>query len=213
MGKIQWSLSAHVWVFVDSIDFLYWCSHCVPSWCLLRLSGCLLCHGSGEVFAPICFAFPELFDHGHSWRSRGFWHPGGFAATHHVLGSCAILEQRIGRHSHSTPAPASGGLPFRPERRGRGAPSVAMKWRDAVKTATMRGPLPPDSTPNVPHWWQPGTPLLRPTDYMAPVPLKCKRVTSAEPKTDPAKRAHMRVPDEAKLWFVDFHAYHARVHG
>ena len=23
----------------------------------------------------------------------------------------------------------------------------------------------------------------------------------------------MRVPDEAKLWFVDFHRYHARVHG
>ena len=51
-------------------------------------------------------------------------------------------------------------------------PSVAMKWRDAVKMATMRGPLPPDSTPNVPHKWQPGTPLLRPTDYMAPVPAE-----------------------------------------
>ena len=23
----------------------------------------------------------------------------------------------------------------------------------------------------------------------------------------------MRVPDQAKLWFVDFHAYNARVHG
>ena len=32
---------------------------------LFQSSGCLLCHGSGEVFAPICFAFPELFDHGH----------------------------------------------------------------------------------------------------------------------------------------------------
>ena len=36
---------------------------------------------------------------------------------------------------------------------------------------------------------------------------------SAEPKTEPAKRAYTRTPDEAKLWFVDFHAYHARVHG
>ena len=48
---------------------------------------------------------------------------------------------------------------------------------------------------------------------MTPVPLKRKRDTSAEPKTDPAKRASSRAPDEAKLWFVDFHAYHARVHG
>ena len=35
---------------------------------------------------------------------------------------------------------------------------------------------------------------------------------SAEPKTDPTKRAYMRVPD-GELWFVDFHAYQARVHG
>ena len=48
---------------------------------------------------------------------------------------------------------------------------------------------------------------------MAPVPLKRKRDTSAEPKTDPVKRTYMRVPDEAKLWFQDFHAYQARVHG
>ena len=45
---------------------------------------------------------------------------------------------------------------------------------------------------------------------MVPVPLKRKRDMSAEP---PAKRTNMRVPGEAKLWFVDFHAYHARVHG
>ena len=50
-------------------------------------------------------------------------------------------------------------------------------------------------------------------DYMAPVPLKRKRDTSNEPKTDPVKRAYMLVPDEAKLWFQDFHAYQARVHG
>ena len=77
----------------------------------------------------------------------------------------------------------------------------------------MHGPLPPDSTPNVWRWWQCRMPLLPPTDYMAPVPLKRKRDTSAEPKRDPTKRAHTRIPDEAKLWLVDFHAYHARVHG
>ena len=55
--------------------------------------------------------------------------------------------------------------------------------------------------------------LLPPADYMAPVPLKRKRDTSAEPKRDPTKRAYMRVPDEAKLWFQDVHAYQARVHG
>ena len=48
---------------------------------------------------------------------------------------------------------------------------------------------------------------------MAPVPLKRKCDTSNEPKTDPMKRAYMLVPDEAKLWFVEFHAYQARVHG
>ena len=37
-------------------------------------------------------------------------------------------------------------FPFRQERRGRGAPSVAMKWRDAVKAAIMHGLLPPDLT-------------------------------------------------------------------
>ena len=86
-------------------------------------------------------------------------------------------------------------FPFRPERRGRGAPSAAMKWRDAVKAATMRGPLPPNVTLVAPHWWQPGMPLLPPADYMAPVPLKLKRVTSADPKTDPVKRTYMRIPD------------------
>ena len=48
---------------------------------------------------------------------------------------------------------------------------------------------------------------------MAPVPLKRKRDMSAEPKTDPMKRAYMLVPGEAKLWFVEIHAYQARVHG
>ena len=88
-----------------------------------------------------------------------------------------------------------------------------MKWRDAVKAAIMHGPLPPDVTLDAPLRWQPGVPLLPPADQRAPAPLKRKRVTSAEPKTDPAKRAYLRIPDEAKLWFQDFHAYQARVHG
>ena len=85
-------------------------------------------------------------------------------------------------------------FPFRQERRGRRAPSVAMKWRDAVKAAIMHAPLPPDVTLDVPHCWQPGMPLLPPADYVAPVPLKPKRDRFAEPKTDPAKRTYMRNP-------------------
>ena len=69
----------------------------------------------------------------------------------------------------------------------------------------MHAPLPPDVTLDAP--------LLPPADHMAPVPLKRKRDASAEPKTEPAKRAYRRIPDEAKLWFQDFHAYQARVHG
>ena len=86
-----------------------------------------------------------------------------------------------------------------------------MKWRDAVMAATMRRALPPDVTLDAPHWWQRGMPLVPPADYLAP--LKRKRDISAEPKTDPAKPTYMRIPDEAKLWFQDFHAYQARVHG
>ena len=117
-------------------------------------------------------------------------HSGGRTATLRCW--YAILKQLTGRHCHSTTAAASGrrdacgtAVPFRPERRGREAPSVAMKWRDAVKAAIMHGPLPPDVTFDAPHWWQPGMPLLPPANYMAPVPLKRKRDTSAEPKTDP----------------------------
>ena len=78
-------------------------------------------------------------------------------------------------------------FPFLPERRGREAPSVDMKWRDAVKAAIMHGPLPPDVNLDAPYWWQPGMPLSPPADYMAPMPLKRKRDRSAELKTDPAK--------------------------
>ena len=39
----------------------------------------------------------------------------------------------------------------------------------------MHGPLPPDVTLDVPHWWQPGMPLLPLADYMTPVPLQRDR--------------------------------------
>ena len=58
-----------------------------------------------------------------------------------------------------------------------------MKWCDTVKAAIMHGPLPPDVNLDVPHWRQPGMPLLCATDFLAPAPLKRKRVES---KTDPA---------------------------
>ena len=129
--------------------------------------------------------------------------------------SSELVDTATARRQQRVEDAARVGLqfPFRSERRGRGAPSNAMKWRDAVQAAIMHGPLPPDVTLDAPHWWQPGMPLLPRADHRAPEPLKRKRVTSAEPKTDPTKRAYMRIPDEAKLWFQDFHAYQARVRG
>ena len=59
----------------------------------------------------------------------------GRTATHRVLGSCAILEQV----DTATATRVGLQFPFHPERRGRGAPGVAMKWRDAVKAAIMHG--------------------------------------------------------------------------
>ena len=194
---------------------LYCCFHCV-----LRLCDCLLCHGSGEVFAPIVSLFLNSLTMGTAAE---------VVASDILVGaqprircwartrssSSELVDTATARRQQRVEDATRVGLqfPFRQERRGRGAPSVAMKWRDAVKAAIMHGPLPPDVTLDAPHWWQPGMPLLPPADHRAPVPLKRKRVTSAEPKTDPAKRAYMRIPDEAKLWFVDFHAYQARVHG
>ena len=159
---------------------LYCCFHCV-----LRSGDCLLCHGSVKVFAHNCFPFPQLFDHRHSGRSRGFRHSGGRAAAHHVLGSCAILEQRIRRHSHSTTAAASGGrhacgtaVPFQ----------RCHKWRDAVKAAIMHGPLPPDDTLDVPHWWQPGMPLLEDRSREASIHARTRR---GEAVVTPIRRVSM----------------------
>ena len=94
-----------------------------------------------------------------------------------------------------------------------------MKWRGASEgtqhrheVALPRGEGGHHARASLPPW-QPGMPLLPPADHRAPVPLKRKRVTSAEPNTDPAKRAYLCILDEAKLWFQDFHAYQARVHG
>ena len=99
MGNIRWSPSAHVCVFVVSIDFLKRCCGVFFGWvtvcCVMVQARCL---------HLIVFLF--LLGLGHSGRSSGFRHSGGRAATHQ--GSYAILEQRIGRHSHSTTAAASG---------------------------------------------------------------------------------------------------------
>ena len=129
--------------------------------------------------------------------------------------SSELVDTATARRQQRVEDAARMGLqfPFRSEGRGRGAPSVAMKWRDAVKASIMHGPLPPDVTLDAPHWWLPGMPLLPPADYVAPVPLKRKRDTSAEPKKEHAKRGYRRTPDEAKLWFQGFHANQARVHG
>ena len=132
-------------------------------WCLLRLGDCLLCHGSGEKFASNCSPDPQLFDHGHSGRSRGFRHSGGRAATHQVLSlSSELVDTATARRQQRVEDATRVGLqfPFRQERRGRGAPSVAMKWRDAVNAAIMHGLLPPDVTLDAPYRWHPGMPLL-----------------------------------------------------
>ena len=193
---------------------LHCCFHSV-----LRLGDCLLCHGSGEVFVvplvlnslTMCAAVSEEAASdilvGAQPRIR-CW-------TRARSSSSELVDTATARRRQREEDATRVGLqfPFRSERRGRGAPSIATKWRDAVKAAIMHGPLPPDVTLEAPHWWQPGMPLLPPADYVAPVPLKRKRDTSAEPKTDPTKRAYTRTPDEAKLWFQDFHAYQARVHG
>ena len=110
--------------------------------------------------------------------------------------SSELVDTATARRQQRVEDAARVGLqfPFRSEHRGRGAPSIAMKWRDAVKAAIMHGPLPPDVTLDAPHWWLPGMPLLPPADHMAPVPLKRKRDASAEPKTDPTKRATCACP-------------------
>ena len=110
--------------------------------------------------------------------------------------SSELVDTATARRQQRVEDSARVGLqfPFRSEHRGRGAPSIAMKWRDAVKAAIMHGPLPPDVTLDAPHWWLPGMPLLPPADHMAPVLLKHKRDASAEPKTDPTKRATCACP-------------------
>ena len=89
-------LTHHTFWIVDFIVSFGWVTVC----CAVVQAKCL--------HLIVSFFFNSLTI-GHSGRSRGFRHSGGHAATHQVLGSCAILEQRIGRHSHSTTAAASGG--------------------------------------------------------------------------------------------------------
>ena len=81
---------------------LHCCFHCG-----LRLGNCLLCHGSGEVIVVTLFLNSLTMCAAVSEE----------AASDILVGaqprircwtSCAIFEQRIGRHSHSTTASASG---------------------------------------------------------------------------------------------------------
>ena len=68
--------------------------------------------------------------------------------------SSELVDTATARRRQRAEDAARVGLqfPFRSERRGRGAPSAAMKWRDTVKSAIMHGPLPPDVTLDVPYW-------------------------------------------------------------
>ena len=193
-GKIKWYLLQ------SSLSLVVTQASAICSNCLHRLPNCLLsvmimCTTVSEEAAAsdiLVGAQPRI----RCWaRTRS--------------SSSELVDTATARRQQRVEDAARVGLqfPYRSERRGRGASSVAMKWRDAVKAAIMHGPLPPDVTLDAPHWWQPGMPLLPPAWYVSPVPLKRKRDTSAEPKRDPTKRAYMRMPDEAKLWFVDFHAY------
>ena len=73
-----------------------------------------------------------------------------------------------------------------------------MKWRDAVKAAIMHGchsrcaVLVATRNATVTTGGQHGASAA-----------EAQTRRSAEQLTDPAKRAYMRIPDEAKLWFVD----------
>ena len=94
------------------------CFHCV-----LRLGDCLLCHGSGEVFAPNCFPFPQLFNLGTT---------AAVVASDILVGAQPrIICWRIGRHSHSTTSAASG-------RRHACGAAVPISPRPTRPTSTQR---------------------------------------------------------------------------
>ena len=74
------------------------------------------------------------------------WARARYSSSEFVGTATARRRQRVEDAARVGPQ-----FPWRSERRGRGAPSVATKWRDAVKAAIMHGPLPPDVTLDVPH--------------------------------------------------------------
>ena len=108
-------------MFVDSIDFLKKCFRCV-----LRLGDCLLCHGSGEVCLHLIVS---LF-----LNSLTMGTAAEVVASDILVGAQPRIRWRV---EDATRVGLQ--FPFRPERRGRGAPIVAMKWRNAVKAAIMHG--------------------------------------------------------------------------
>ena len=109
-------------------------------WCLLRLGVCLLCHGSGEVFAPIVSLFLNSLTVGTGEE---------VVASDILLGaqprircwararssSSELVDTATARRQQRVEDATRVGLqfPFLPERRGPGAPTVAMKWRDALR--------------------------------------------------------------------------------
>ena len=107
-------------------------------WCLLRLGDCLLCHGSGEVFTKL-FPFSSTLCGtevvasdilvGAQPRIR-CWARARSSSSELVDTATARRQQRV---EDATRVGLQ--FPFLRERRGRGAPSVAMKWRDAVKAS------------------------------------------------------------------------------
>ena len=115
---------------------LHCCFHSV-----LRLGDCLLCHGSGEVFVvplvlnslTMCAAVSEEAASdilvGAQPRIR-CW-------TRARSSSSELVDTATARRRQREEDATRVGLqfPFRSERRGRGAPSIATKWRDAVKAA------------------------------------------------------------------------------
>ena len=70
--------------------------------------------------------------------------PRGMCWTRARSSSSEVVDTATARRQQRVEDAARVGLqfPFHSERRGRGAPSDAMKWRDAVNAAIMHGPLP-----------------------------------------------------------------------
>ena len=107
---------------VESVSLVVAQASAICSNCLHRLPNCLL------SVMIMCTAVSEEAARIRCWaRARS--------------SSSELVDTATARRQQRVEDAARAGLqfPFRSERRGRGAPSVAMKWRDAVKAAIMHG--------------------------------------------------------------------------